>query len=881
MDHIWENGAVSIAPTPPTTPSTGYPIEGLQPTTPGAYWFHMITEEIRNAIMAGGITPKSSDTNQLAQAIAAIAAANNTGGTGGGQGAYTVLTNPFTMPAINASTTAIVQSTTWTAPGAWVYIPGAGTLQVQGITGNNSMSLTNTGIANNSGAGTIIPTQTQVVATGQVGPQGVAGSGAYTFVTAAYTQPTAGGTVTVAVGSTSWMIVNQAVFITLGGYYTCSQILDGTHVLLTNLGTTGNASAGSNIPANAGLGSAGAVGPQGNPGNPGPAAYTTVTQGFSTPNVGSNTSVSVGSALWMVPGMTVYVQGAGYYQVSSVTNSQTAVLINLGYAGNANPGVVVSSGLGITAAGVPGAAGAQGISAYTTLNGGYTQPAIGANVTVSVANTAFTSIGQYIYVQNGGCYQVQGITSGFVMTLTNITAVGNVAPGTTIPSGGVVSVSGPPGANGNGTGTVTSVNVINVNGLTGTVDNSATNPALKLGTTVTGMVKAGGGAFSAAVAGTDYAGLASVNSFSQPQTFAAGTNFAGSASPLLMTGIPGTAGQALISQGAGVTPVWTTLNYGTVNTVSVAQANGFNGTVANAGTSPAITIIATPVGLLKSNGTAISAAQGGVDYALPSTNNNWTALQSYTAGLNLSGTTAPFQVNGSTGTPGQYLMSQGTGNSPAWVTLSQNPGTVTGVSVANANGFNGTVANAGSSPAITIIASPSGMIKSNGSAISSAVAGTDYIAPNVAASMTALLAIVGTTANPGIVLTNGIEQANITGTPPATTQALYASAGQIVYYNQATANWVFNITWSSTTSLNSALAAIGSTVTITAWMPQGATAYYMTGLQIDGSAVTPQWVGSAGAPTGGHASSTDMYSFAIMKIGSGSYKVIASMNQAQ
>jgi len=57
---------------------------------------------------------------------------------------------------------------------------------------------------------------------------------------------------------------------------------------------------------------------------------------------------------------------------------------------------------------------------------------------------------------------------------------------------------------------------------------------------------------------------------------------------------------------------------GTVTSVSVVSANGFAGTVANASTTPAITISTTVTGLLKGNGTAISAATAGTDYLTPS-----------------------------------------------------------------------------------------------------------------------------------------------------------------------------------------------------------------------------------------------------------------------
>jgi hypothetical protein len=53
----------------------------------------------------------------------------------------------------------------------------------------------------------------------------------------------------------------------------------------------------------------------------------------------------------------------------------------------------------------------------------------------------------------------------------------------------------------------------------------------------------------------------------------------------------------------------------TVSTVSVVSANGLAGTVANATTTPAITLSTTITGVLKGNGTAISAAVSGTDYA--------------------------------------------------------------------------------------------------------------------------------------------------------------------------------------------------------------------------------------------------------------------------
>ena len=53
---------------------------------------------------------------------------------------------------------------------------------------------------------------------------------------------------------------------------------------------------------------------------------------------------------------------------------------------------------------------------------------------------------------------------------------------------------------------------------------------------------------------------------------------------------------------------------GTVTNISVVTTNGFAGTVATSTTTPAITLATTVTGILKGNGTTISAAIAGIDY---------------------------------------------------------------------------------------------------------------------------------------------------------------------------------------------------------------------------------------------------------------------------
>jgi hypothetical protein len=59
---------------------------------------------------------------------------------------------------------------------------------------------------------------------------------------------------------------------------------------------------------------------------------------------------------------------------------------------------------------------------------------------------------------------------------------------------------------------------------------------------------------------------------------------------------------------------------------------------------------------------------------------------------------------------------------------------------------------------------------------------------------------------------------------------------------------------------------------------QGATPYYNSAVQVDGSAVTPKWQGGA-APTQGNASSIDAYVYTIVKTGAATFTVFASQTQ--
>lgn len=91
---------------------------------------------------------------------------------------------------------------------------------------------------------------------------------------------------------------------------------------------------------------------------------------------------------------------------------------------------------------------------------------------------------------------------------------------------------------------------------------------------------------------------------------------------------------------------------GSVTSVSVVTANGFAGSVANASTTPAITLTTSVTGLLKGNGTAISAATVGTDYLAPS---NFVTRETPSGSVNGSNVTFTLANTPVSGTEHVYL----------------------------------------------------------------------------------------------------------------------------------------------------------------------------------------------------------------------------------
>lgn len=224
------------------------------------------------------------------------------------------------------------------------------------------------------------------------------------------------------------------------------------------------------------------------------------------------------------------------------------------------------------------------------------------------------------------------------------------------------------------------------------------------------------------------------------------------------------------------------------------------------------------------NGTAIAVAYGGTGTSTPS----------IVAGTNVT----------VTGTwPNQTINASGGGGGS---------GTVTDMSIVSANGLAGTVATSTTTPAVTLSTTVTGVVKGNGTALSAATAGTDYVAPGgalgtpssgTATNLTGLPLTTGVTgllpvanggtgtATPAIVAGTNVT---VSGTWP--NQTINASSSAQVYPGAGIANstgtaWGTSYTTTGTGTVV-ALATSPTFVTPVLGTPTSATLTNATGLPI-------------------------------------------------
>jgi len=365
------------------------------------------------------------------------------------------------------------------------------------------------------------------------------------------------------------------------------------------------------------------------------------------------------------------------------------------------------------------------------------------------------------------------------------------------------------GGGGGGGGSVTSVSVVSANGFAGTVANPTTTPAITLTTTISGLLKGNGTSISAATAGTDYvipsgsitgtAGnitatsnstLTTLSSLSLPYSQLTGTpslNFANQT----LSNLSGTTAvnQNLVS-GVGNTynvgsssNAWSAMYSNTfntsdgLNTYAQLSLNGISPSGVNTKANLSFPINSGPVGIWTSNnpstenllietGSASSGNSGDLKFTIGTA----------------TGTRGKIRfIDGSQGTAGYVWTSTDTNGAGAWQAAS---GGISSISIASSNGFAGS-SSGGSTPTLTLSTSITGILKGNGTAISAASAGTDYVIPsgsitgtasNITATSNSTLTTLSALSLPGSQVSGNISgnAANITATSNSTLTTLSA-----------------------------------------------------------------------------------------------------------
>lgn len=164
----------------------------------------------------------------------------------------------------------------------------------------------------------------------------------------------------------------------------------------------------------------------------------------------------------------------------------------------------------------------------------------------------------------------------------------------------------------------------------------------------------------------------------------------------------------------------------------------------------------------------------------------------------------------------------------------------------------------------------------SGNASTATTAGTVTTAAQTA--ITSLGTLTGLSVAGNTSIQAILEKATVAGTALSGNINFDVSTSAVVYYTaDAIGNWGVNFRGNISTALNTVMAT-GQSLTVALMVKQGASPFYPTSYSIDGNAIVPMWQNGTPA-SAGNANGVDIYSYTIIKTGSGAYTMFASQTK--
>ena len=159
------------------------------------------------------------------------------------------------------------------------------------------------------------------------------------------------------------------------------------------------------------------------------------------------------------------------------------------------------------------------------------------------------------------------------------------------------------------------------------------------------------------------------------------------------------------------------------------------------------------------------------------------------------------------------------------------------------------------------------------------LAGANIAVTNVANTFTALQTFAGSTTAASLKTSNIKEVATISATSATGTINFDVLTQSVLYYTTAASgNWTINFRGSSTATLDSIM-SVGESISTSTLIAQGATAYYNSAIQVDGTSTGVTVVWQNATPTSGDINALDTYTYVIIKTASATFTVLATQTK--